>query len=223
MDRKRKALNSCNSFGDLAGEPEMSATSSFRGLLASIEQGERRQATEVIVERYAGRLVALSARKMGQKLRQRVDPEDILQSVLATFFRRLDDGRIEIHDWESLWGLLARVAVHRICRHAERHKAARRSQDKEVSLEDNLQALDREPTAAEVLVAEELHEQLMKGLAEKYRPIVAMILEGATHESIAETLHTSLSTVERVHRRAREYLLAILTQEDLGQKRPSRC
>jgi RNA polymerase sigma factor (sigma-70 family) len=198
----------------------MSATPSFRNLLASLRQGESQRAAELIVERFAARLAALSARKMGPKLRQRVDPEDISQSVFATFFRRLDDGRVDIRDWESLWGLLAQVAVCRICRHAERHRAARRSQEMEIALDDVLERFDREPKADDVLVAEELRRQLVDNLAEKYRPIAAMILEGESHESISRACETSISTVERVHRRAREYLADLLNAEESSATTP---
>ncbi len=192
----------------------MSTTPSFRRLLTRLEQGDSQHAAEMIVERYAARLATLSARKMSQKLQQRVGPEDVVQSVFATFFRRIDDGRLEIRDWESLWGLLARIAVWRICRYAGHHGAAQRSSAKEIPLEGDVRALNREPTAEEVLVAQELHEQFLLGLAEKYRPIAVQILEGQTHESIAQSLGTSISTVERVHRRARECLTGILAQEE---------
>lgn len=193
----------------------MSATPSFDRLLSRIRHNNAQAAAELVVERFAGRLAALAASKMSPKLQQRVGPEDIVQSVFATFFRHHNDGHLELRDWESLWGLLARIAVWRICRHAEHHAAARRSQDREAPAELAMEELQREPSPADVLVAEELRQQLLDGLAEKYRPIAQQILEGQTHEAIAEDLGTSLSTVERVHRRARECLADMLRTEEL--------
>ena len=192
----------------------MPASPSFQRLLSRIRQGDSQPAAELIVQRFAARLAALAARKMSQRLQQRIAPEDVVQSVFATFFRQVDGGQLELRDWESLWGLLARVAVWRIYRQVGRHTSERRAMQRETPLEEDVRVLDREPAAADVLVAEELHEQLMNGLSEKYRPIAQHILDGATHEAIARELDTSLSTVERVHRRARERLAVLLVAEE---------
>lgn len=189
-------------------------TPSFRLLIDRLQQGRPGHFAETVVERFTARLAALTAKKMTARLQQRVAPEDVIQSVFATFFRRMGDGQFELRDWDSLWSLLARIAVWRICKHSEYHGAARRAINKEVSLEPGLDLLQREPSPNDVLVAEELQKQLLESLAERYRPIVLQILGGATHEAIVEDLHTSLSTVERVHRRARETLLALLASEE---------
>jgi RNA polymerase sigma-70 factor (ECF subfamily) len=188
----------------------MADSPSFDHLLSGLKKGDTDGAGEMIVRRFAGRLVALAATRLGERLRRRVEAEDVVQSVFRTFFRRLDDGLTELRDWESLWGLLARITVLRICRHAERTSAARRDPGREVALEADVDSFDREPSTEEVLIAEELHRQLLDEMQEKYRPIVQNILEGKTHEAIARELGTSLSTVERVHRRARERLTALL-------------
>ena len=162
-------------------------------------------AAEAIVQRFASRLAAFAATKMSERLRRRVGPEDIVQSVFATFFRRLDDDRLEIRDWDSLWGLLAQIAVCRISRHAERNrKPPRGNQSRcEVGLETGIDALDRDVRPEEAVMTAELCEKLVDGLTEKYRPIVEGILQGTTHEALAAELGTSLSTVDRVHRRGR--------------------
>lgn len=197
-------------------ENKMSTSPSFQRLVSRIEQGDAQDAAESIVERFAARLAALAAQKMNQRLQKRVGPEDVVQSVFATFFRRVDNGQLELRDWDSLWGLLARITVWRICRYAEHHGAAQRSLKREVPLEEDLRALDREPRAEDVLMAEELHEQLTNGLSERYRPIAMQILDGVTHETIAAKLNTSISTVERVHRRARECLTRLLEEVEIS-------
>ena len=191
----------------------MSESSSFDRMLSGVRQGDADRIGEMIVRRFAARLVVLVAGKISERLRRRVEAEDVVQSVFRTFFRRLDDGLMELRDWESLWGLLARIAVCRICRHAESNAAARRSQDRETDLTPDVQAFDREPGAEQVLIAEELHRCLVAEMLEKYRPIVQQLLEGMTHEEIARELGTSISTVERVHRQVRERLTALLAAE----------
>src|SRR5947209_3213053 len=118
----------------------MADSHSFSNLVKRLNSGDRHEAADVIVQRFASRLVSLAAGKMSQRLQQRLSPEDIVQSVFATFFRRIDNGQLEIRDWNSLWGLLAQITVCRICRHAERHQAGRRNSDRETPLLDEAQA-----------------------------------------------------------------------------------
>jgi RNA polymerase sigma factor (sigma-70 family) len=194
----------------------MSASPSFQRLLSRFRQQDRERADEMIVQRFAARLAALAARKMSPRLQQRVGPEDVVQSVFATFFRQVDAGRLELRDWETLWGCLAQIAVWRICRHAERHAAGRRSLEREGPLPEGVRVLDREPSPEEVQIAGELHARLLGALPEKHRPILAGLLDGATQEEVASELGTSLSTVGRVLRRAREQLEALLRAEEAG-------
>ncbi|MFO0880616.1 MAG: sigma-70 family RNA polymerase sigma factor [Gemmataceae bacterium] len=186
---------------------------SFDNLVAIALEGNTEGVAELIVRRFTDRLVALAAGKISEKLRRRVEADDIVQSVFRTFFRRLDEGHMELRDWESLWGLLARIAVCRIYRHAERNAAARRSQGREVALSPDIEIFNRDPAPDEVLIAREIHFSLVSGLPEKYRPIVGQLLDGRHHEEIARNVGTSISTVERVHRRARERLRAMLQSE----------
>ena len=51
------------------------------------------QAADLLVRRYAGRLIALARSKLPGRTKRRLDPEDIMQSVCRTFFVRVRDGR----------------------------------------------------------------------------------------------------------------------------------
>lgn len=190
----------------------MRESPSFERLLSGIQHGHQDQVGDMIVRRFAERLIALTSGRIGNRLRQRVTEDDIVQSVFLTFFRRLGDGQFELRNWESLWGLLAQAAVWRICRQAQYHSAQKRTWQQEQGSESLLvqEVWKREPDTTDLLVAEELHAQLMSQIKEQHQPIVQLILDGATHEAIARELKVSLSTVERVHRRAKECLSAIL-------------
>lgn len=192
---------------------------SFRRLVHCLNRSETNDAAELVVERFATRLAGLAARSMSCGLQQRVAPEDVAQSVFATFFRQYDAGRVELRDWESLWGYLAQVAVWRIRRHAERNAAARRAADRTATLE-GAAAFDREPAPEDVRVAEELREHLIERLKarhpEKYYRIAERILQGASHAGIAQEFDTSITTVERVHARARKHLAKLLADEESG-------
>jgi DNA-directed RNA polymerase specialized sigma24 family protein len=191
----------------------MSESPSFDRLLSAFRKGDKNTTGEMIDRRFASRLIALATTKINKRLARRVGPEDVKQSVLRTFFRRLENGDVELRDWDSLWGLLAQIAVRRIRRHAEYNTAARRSQEREVALTANIEALDREPDPSEVLIVEEIQDRLLADMSDRHRPKLQRIMDGAKHGEIARELGTSISTLERVHRRARELLTAILASE----------
>src|SRR5690242_10313489 len=77
-------------------------------------------------QRYAERLIALARQHLDQRLRGKVDPEDVEQSVLRSFFRGHAEGRWDITDENSLWHLLVRITLRKCHRRLEQFLAARR-------------------------------------------------------------------------------------------------
>jgi len=191
----------------------MSESPSFDRLLSDIQNGDTKEAGRVIELRFTNRLAALTASKLSERLRRRVGADDVVQSVYRTFFRRLNDGGLELLDWESLWALLARIAVRRTRHHARQAATAKRSQDRETPLTPEIELFDQVPGPESLMMTEELRNTLVEEMRDKYRPILERILEGHTHDEIARELATSISTVERVHRKAREILKKLLAAE----------
>ena len=93
---------------------------SFDRLLSGVRKGDVDGAGVIIVRRFEARLAALAAARIGNRLGRRGGADDVVQEVYRTFFRRLDGGLIELRDWDSLWGLLARITVCRVRRQVER-------------------------------------------------------------------------------------------------------
>jgi RNA polymerase sigma-70 factor, ECF subfamily len=60
---------------------------SFAALMTDLRLGEQ-AAAETVFSRYAQQLIALARTKLDQRLQQRVDPEDVIQSVYKSFFLR---------------------------------------------------------------------------------------------------------------------------------------
>ncbi len=192
----------------------MADSPSFRLLLDHFADGKTDDAAASLFKRYASRLIALSAAKMSNKLKQLESPEDIMQSAFGTFFKHVKNGQFELRDWESLWGLLAQIAARRIIKKEKHYRAEKRGKGQDQPLDEGAPVPDREPSPEEIAIAIELREQFLNELPERYRAIAVQILEGDTHEIIAQSLSTSISTVERVHRRARETLTKLRASEE---------
>lgn len=109
----------------------MPPSESAKVLLARWQAGDQ-EAAQAIYQRYAQRLCALAEKDIGERLARRVGPEDIVQSVFRTFFRRTGDGQFAVDHSGSLWRLLVRITANKVLRHAEREGAARRDMKVEV-------------------------------------------------------------------------------------------
>src|SRR5262249_59874413 len=105
-----------------ASEP---AAPSDHSLLRRYRGGQADAATQLYL-RYAERLRALAAGQCAPDLAPRIDPEDIVQSVFRTFFRRAAGAEYEVPEGEELWKLFLVIALHKIRSTATFHRAAKR-------------------------------------------------------------------------------------------------
>jgi RNA polymerase sigma-70 factor (ECF subfamily) len=88
-------------------------TASDHSLLRRLRRGQG-DAFTLLYLRYAERLRALAAAQSSPRLAARVDPEDIVQSVFRTFFRRAAQGQYDVPEGEEIWKLLLVIALNKI-------------------------------------------------------------------------------------------------------------
>ena len=171
---------------------------SDRSLLERYRRGQDDAPTQLYL-RYAERLRALAARSSSPGLSARVDPEDIVQSVFRTFFRRAAQGQYDVPEGEDLWKLFMIIALHKIRSAATFHRAAKRDvRATAASLTD----ARTEPhlLAPDELALATLHmviDELLSGLPPSMRTIVELRIEGHGLEEIVRRTQRSLRSVER--------------------------
>ena len=175
-------------------DPDNSHQAVFHDFAGRLRAGEDDAARELLA-RYSSRLVAQARRRLGPRLVLKVDPDDVLQSVFRTFFRRLDCGRIELRDWSSLTGLLSLLTLRKCQREARRFATAGRNVGIEVSLDgpgvSDVAAPDREPTPEEVAAFGEIVERLFENLDERDRQVVSLLFSGENIDGAASRLRRS--------------------------------
>ena len=149
-------------------------------------------------------------------LAARVAPDDIVQSVFRTFFRRAAKGQYDVPEGEEIWKLLLVIALHKIRDAGDYHRAARRDVRQTAGGAAYERALNsthgRDEGAMAVLrlVIEEVLDALPPG----HRPIVERRIEGYEVAEIAEQLRRSKRTVERVLQEFRQRLDAQIREGD---------
>ena len=158
-------------------------------------------AADELYRRYAERLCKLAQQQMDRRLARRVGPDDIVQSVFRTFFRRSGEGQFQIDHSNSLWQLLARITINKVRRHGKRHRAAKRDvarevhgTDEQLSPEDVAHAPGPEEAVA---LADEL-ELILRDMRPPRPEVLNLCLQGYSASEIASRVKRSRWTVRRM-------------------------
>jgi RNA polymerase sigma-70 factor, ECF subfamily len=189
-------------------------TPSDRSLLRRFRGGQPDAATELYL-RYAERLRALAAGQVAPDLAPRLDPDDIVQSVFRTFFRRAAQGQYDVPDGEDLWKLFMIIALHKIRSAGRFHRAAKRdvrataNNLSDARAEHRLAAPDEAALATLRLVIDEL----LSALPPSMRAIVELRVEGREVEEIAQRTQRSRRSVERALHEFRARLSPLIGED----------
>ncbi len=197
----------------------MRADDSFPDLMSRLRGGDD-DAAAAVFTRFARRLAGLARRHLDTHIRQKVDPEDVVQSAYKSFFVRFGDGQLAVVDWDNLWGLLTLLTVRKCADRAEYYRAQKRAVSREISADASGKdgggpwwtAIDREPSPDEAAAMAETVERLLADLDEHERPVVELTLEGYSTEEISRHLGRSERTVRRLRERVRKRLEEGLAQ-----------
>ena len=175
--------------------------SDFLAHILSAEPGFERE----VVDRYTRRLLEFARRKLPNRLRRRVDPEDIVQSVYRSFFHRLNEGQFTFQESLDVWRLLAAMTFHKARNAVKFHERERRDVRRDLPLvpdgdssNPNPEAIADTPGSDDLEILYECLDKLLAKLPSNYREIVVARLQGESIEQIAQKVKRSRRTVLRV-------------------------
>jgi RNA polymerase sigma-70 factor (ECF subfamily) len=171
-----------------------------------------REAVAQLFQRYGDRLIALARRRLDGRLREKVDPEDVLQSVFRSFCRRHAERQWDAGDESGMWHLLVRITIRKCNRQLERFLAARRDVRREAgAAEEEQPAIAPEPTPAEAAMLADVAETIIKRLGtDDKRRIFELSLQGYSVVEISEQVGYYERGVERVRAEIRSLLQAMM-------------
>jgi len=170
-------------------------------------------AAEEVDRRHRKQLCDLVERELDKRFRAREDPEDVAQSALRSLYRGIDDGRFHIDSSGELWALLATIARRKILSRAEYHNAQKRSPTSEETAQVD-RTPNAEPLPDEEVVAADLIEQVVAGLAPPDPEILRVRLQGYTLPEIAEQFDLTATAVRTKLRRIRDRLRRLIHEND---------
>jgi RNA polymerase sigma-70 factor (ECF subfamily) len=181
-------------------------------LVARWRQGDQQAASDLF-QRYAGQLISLARSQLTGKLANRVDPEDVVQSVYRSFFADARDDRFRFERGGDLWQLLVTITFHKLHDHIKWHRRGKRAVEREFHFgsEDSLLGLhahvrSHEPSPLEAVALVEQLEELMRLLRPLSRRILELRLQGYNLEEIAQATQRSQRSVIRVLNEVKSHL-----------------
>lgn len=208
----------------------MAEPESFHVFFSELRRGNP-DACKRLLRQYTIRLSSLARANLDERIRGRLDPEDIIQSVFRSFFRRLNQGELNIDfgEWNGLWSLLAQMTILKCRAQVEFHRAQKRDVRREVvatsviaddadELADNWEPICPEPTPQETAAVVDMIESILRGLpTDQHRQALAMRLEGLGSNEIARTLGVTVRSVQRSLKLIRDELTHLIEESKGGK------
>jgi RNA polymerase sigma factor (sigma-70 family) len=159
---------------------------------------------------YVHRLLGLARRRLNDFARQKVEPDDVVNSALASFFTRHARGEFDLRDEAGLWDKLLEITLRKCGKWNKRFRARKRDPRAEVPIPQAADAgggaepCDEEPTPEEAAILAEVVEYLMRDLDGRQREVVTLLLQGYKVYEICAQVQLSERTVHRVLDRVRK-------------------
>ncbi len=195
----------------------MNPSSTFQQMMSDLGAGDQ-QAAEAVFQHFLGKLLGLARSRLDARLQQKVDPEDVLQSVFRSFFRRQENNEFDLDGWDELWALLVTFTVRKCCKQARHFGSKKRDVSREASpqfMDDDSNSdqftewelISREPTPQQAVLLTELLDQMMCPFDEQGQAIISMKLQGYNENEISSEIDRTVRTVRRVLSRVRTQLV----------------
>lgn len=195
-------------------EPTTDPEPSDHSLLRRVKAGEEDAATALYV-RYADHLRSLARAQSSPALAARLDPDDIVQSVFRTFFRRASSDGYDVPEGDDLWKLFLVIALRKIRNAANHHRAAKRDVRHTVRMGEEHDGPSREGgDQSSLAVLQMVLREALDRLPDAARQIVQLRIEGHEVAEIAERTGRSKRSTERVLQQFRQELKGALDDED---------
>ena len=156
-------------------------------------------AADRIYYRHRESILRLAREGMSAPLLQRIDPEDVYQSVSVILFEGLRKGRFQIQHAGDLRALVSRLTRQRILKKAELHGAEKRATSRECSLSPDEQLRCVEPLPSELTEQREVIETLLNSLSNpRHRQVIRMAMDGFEVHEVADRCGYSQARVRQI-------------------------
>jgi RNA polymerase sigma-70 factor, ECF subfamily len=163
-------------------------------------------AADRLFRRYAARLRALADGYCRNGYERRFDADDIVQSVFRVFFDGIRRNGYDAPPEGEIWGLLAVLALNKVRKQMEHHRAAKRDVQRTTSVEDLTEGVRADTDEGAAALLKLVLDEQLASLSEANRQIILLRMDGHEVKEIADRVGRSRRTVERVLQEFRDRL-----------------
>ena len=179
------------------------------------------EAAKNIYNRYLDSVLRLAKRKLAPSLVAKVSPETIAQTAMFALLNGLSDGKYEVKNWASLYGLLARITIRKALNRNRFHHQKIRDDRKGPNGVDRpapVSVGDYQPASmalgpAEEAEMNELVEHVLSQTDPDHRRILEIFLQDKSKDQTVIESGYSTRTVERILKEFRERLESLMRVE----------
>jgi RNA polymerase sigma-70 factor (ECF subfamily) len=185
-------------------DPRESAkdNTSFAEFLSRLRMGDERAAAE-LVNRYEPALrLEIRMRMKDPKLRRLLEPADLCQSVLKSFFVRAATGQYDLDSPEKLLALLRTMARNKVVQQTRRQRALRRDVRRDVSLHEDIPHAAADPSPSRIAIGREMLDAFRGKLTDEERQLADLRSHGCEWAEIARQLGGSPQALRKQLARA---------------------
>jgi RNA polymerase sigma factor (sigma-70 family) len=160
----------------------------FADLMVRVRRGDA-QAAEQLFRQFESQVrLEVRLRLRDPRLRQRIDEDDVCQSVLLSFFVRVRLGEYDVATPGELVRLLAGMARNKVAAQARRHAADCRDFRRTQGLASAGTAAAADATPSHVVSTEELLREVRARLSKDEQSIADLRAEGRSWAEVAQEL-----------------------------------
>jgi RNA polymerase sigma-70 factor (ECF subfamily) len=161
----------------------------FAEFLRLVRTGDESAAIELVRRFEPALRLEIRLRLRDPRLRRLLEPADLCQSVLKSFFLRAALGQYDLDSPEKLLALLRTMARNKVAQQARKHRAQRRDFHRHVSLDAGTPLLPAaEPSPSRVAIGRETWDALRGRLTLEERRLADLRSQGCEWAEIAREL-----------------------------------
>ena len=197
---------------------DLSDEDNLTRLIDGLKRGDE-QVLQEFYRRYSTALHGIVQRRLNPVFLKRFDSDDVVQSTLRTFFRRVGTGHIEMGEEDRVWDLLCAIALTKLREMVRFHRRFRRAVERECALQTSDRSMsgglcesDLPEYAPDTDVEfTEAFEAVFATLCDAERELIALRLQNRMTPEIAFELGVSERTVQRNLRKLGEKFESVLS------------
>jgi RNA polymerase sigma-70 factor (ECF subfamily) len=169
---------------DLQGTDD--AKTSFAEFLSRVRVGDEEAAAELVSKYEPALRLEIRLRMKDPKLRRLLEPADLCQSVLKSFFVRAATGHYDLDSPEKLLALLRTMARNKVAQQSRRQTAMRRDLRRDVSLGDGAPHVAAgDPSPSRIAIGREMLDAFRGRLTVEERQLADLRSQGCEWAEIA--------------------------------------